>query len=88
MPNVRVSSGEFLRSYGRIVETALREPVAITSHGRERLVLLAADEYERLKANDRASLHPWELSDSEIRALELSEAPAEADEFDHEVERR
>jgi prevent-host-death family protein len=88
MANLRVSSGEFLRSYGRIVEAALREPVAITSHGRERLVLLSADEYARLKANDRIAMRPWELGDAELRALELSEPPAEASDFDHEVGRR
>ncbi len=85
MPNVRVSSGDFLKSYGRFTETALREPVTITSHGRERLVLLSADEYRRLKANDRAPLYPWELSDSDLRALEASEPPAAASRFDHET---
>jgi prevent-host-death family protein len=85
MTNVRVTSGDFLKSYGRIVETALREPVSITSHGRERLVLLAADEYRRLKDQDRRPVYPWELSDDALRALELSEPPAGAAEFDHEV---
>lgn len=39
-----VSSGDFLKAYGRITEAALKEPVTITSHGRERLVLLSAEE--------------------------------------------
>jgi prevent-host-death family protein len=85
MPNVKVTSGDFLKSYGRISETALREPVSITSHGRERLVLLSADEYRRLKANDRAPLYPWELSEESLRALEVAEPPSEAAEFDHEM---
>jgi prevent-host-death family protein len=81
---ITVSSGDFLKAYGRISEAALREPVSITSHGRERLVLLSADEYRRLKRNDRAALYPWELDDADIRALEGSEAPAAARRFDHE----
>jgi prevent-host-death family protein len=85
MPNVKVSSGDFLKAYGRIVETALREPVSITSHGRERLVLLSADEYHRLKAKDRQPIYPWEMSDDEVRALELAEPSAEAESFDHEL---
>jgi prevent-host-death family protein len=88
MPNVKVSSGDFLKSYGRISETALREPVSITSHGRERLVLLSAEEYRRLKANDRVALYPWELSSEELRALGVSEPPPEAAEFDHETRRK
>lgn len=85
MTKVTVTSGDFLKSYGRIVEVALREPVSITSHGRERLVLLAADEYRRLKAHDRKPVYPWELGDDVLRALEASEPPAGAAEFDHEV---
>lgn len=86
MPNTSVSSGEFLKSYGRISETALREPVSITSHGRERLVLLSAEEYRRLRQNDRQALRPWELSDEDLEALRVSEPPPEAAQFDHEVE--
>jgi prevent-host-death family protein len=86
MTSVTVSSGEFLKSYGRISETALREPVSITSHGRERLVLLSADEYRRLKQNDRVALHPWELSPEDLRALAASEPAPGSERFDHEIE--
>ena len=85
MTNVTVSSADFLKAYGRISETALREPVSITSHGRERLVLLSADEYRRLKQNDRAALYPWELGEDDLRALAASETPAGAARFDHET---
>jgi prevent-host-death family protein len=85
MPDVKVSSGDFLKSYGRFTETALREPVTITSHGRERLVLLSAEEYRRLKDNDRKPLYPWELSESDLLALEASEPPAAASQFDNET---
>lgn len=86
MPNISVSSAEFLKSYGRISNAAVREPVSITSHGRERLVLLSAEEYRRLKQNDRVALYPWELSEADIQALEAMEAPADTAQFNHEVE--
>ncbi|MDP2765378.1 MAG: type II toxin-antitoxin system prevent-host-death family antitoxin [Brevundimonas sp.] len=86
MPNISVSSAEFLKSYGRISDAAVREPVSITSHGRERLVLLSAEEYRRLKQNDRVALYPWELSEADIQALEAMEAPADTAQFNHEVE--
>ncbi len=85
MTNVSVSSGDFLGSYGRISETALREPVSITGHGRERLVLLSADEYRRLERNDRAALYPWELADDALHALESAEPTPAAAAFDHEI---
>ncbi len=82
---MRVSSAEFLKSYGRISETALREPVSITSHGRERLVLLSAEEFRRLKAYEPVALYPWELSDADLAALAASDAPDEAAAFDSEM---
>jgi PHD/YefM family antitoxin component YafN of YafNO toxin-antitoxin module len=85
MPRVRISSAEFLKRYGSVSERALREPVSITSHGRDRLVLLSVDEYRRLKSQDRQALFPWELSAEDVRALEASEPPPEAAEFDREV---
>lgn len=51
----------------------------------ERLVLLSAQEYRRLKAQDRASLYPWELGEDALAALAASEPPAEAEAFDHEL---
>ena len=86
MANVTISSGAFLKAYGRIVETAMREPVSITSHGRERLVLLSAEEYRRLKSNDRVALYPWELDEEDIQALEVAQPPAEAARYNSEVD--
>jgi prevent-host-death family protein len=80
-----VSSADFLKSYGQIVEAALREPVSITSHGRERLVLLSASEYHRLKQSDRVALYPWELGEAALQALAGSEPPIEAAGFDDEA---
>lgn len=84
--SITISSADFLRAYGRISEAALTEPVSITSHGRERLVLLSAAEYRRLKANDRQPLYPWELDDAALTALAASEAPPAARDFDAEVD--
>jgi len=81
---ITISSAEFLKAYGRISEAALREPVSITSHGRERLVLLSADEYRRLKRKDREALYPWELSEADLRALDVSEPSAAAEAFNHD----
>ncbi|QND64920.1 type II toxin-antitoxin system prevent-host-death family antitoxin [Mesorhizobium loti] len=54
-----ISSVEFQRNLGRYQDKALAEPVTITKNGRERLVLLSVDEYQRLKRHrDDASARP------------------------------
>jgi prevent-host-death family protein len=53
-----VSSAEFQRNLGLYQDKALAEPVTITKNGRERLVLLSVDEYQRLKSQaDGDSYH-------------------------------
>ena len=80
----RVTSGAFQRAFGRYRELALQAPVAITNHGRDSLVLMSAAEYRRLADLDRRVVRPWELSEDEIRAIEMSEPPPEAAKFDHQ----
>ncbi|WP_287308593.1 type II toxin-antitoxin system prevent-host-death family antitoxin [Mesorhizobium sp.] len=46
-----ISSVEFQRNFGLYQDKALAEPVTISKNGRERLVLLSVDEYQRLKAH-------------------------------------
>jgi prevent-host-death family protein len=80
-----VTSAEFQKSFGRYREVAQREPVTITSHGRESLVLLSVEEYRRLKRLDRRALYPWELDEQALGALEKAEPPPGAAQFDHEL---
>ena len=44
----RVTATEFKNNIGAFSDAAMNEPVIITSHQRDRLVLLSADEYRRL----------------------------------------
>lgn len=46
----RVTSTEFQQSVGVYSDAAMREPVIITSHNRDRLVLMGVEDYKRLKA--------------------------------------
>ena len=81
----RVTSREFQRNFGRFQDEALRSPLSITRNGRERLVLLSADEYERLKRRDRQALAVEDLSGAEIEAIREAEPPAEAARYDDEL---
>lgn len=44
----RVSATEFKNNIGAYSDAAMSEPVIITSHQRDRLVLLSAEDYKRL----------------------------------------
>lgn len=82
---IRVPASTFVRNFGRYQDTALTEPVAITSNGRERTVMISAEEYRRLKRRDRRVLGLEDFTEAEIDAISRSEAPAETSRFDHEV---
>ncbi len=82
---MRVSTAEFIRRYGSLADRALNEPVTITKNGRDRLVLLSADEYSRLKRRDRRAIAAEELSEAELELIARAEVPAEHAHLDAEL---
>ncbi len=80
-----VSAGDFQRKIGHYQDRALVEPVMVTRNGRERLVLLSAEEFKRLKRRDRQVMTLDDFTDEDIAALEKTRAPVEASAFNHEV---
>ena len=83
---VTVTAAELQRQFGRYRDLALREPVSITHHGRESLVVLSADEYRRLKSlDDRQALYAWELPDDVAQALSEAEPPGFTRQFNDEA---
>ena len=81
----RITSREFQRNFGRCQDEALKAPLAITRNGRDRLVILSVDEYERLKRRDRQALAVEDLTDAELEAIGRAEPPADAARYDHEL---
>jgi len=73
---ITVSSAEFQRNFGTYQDKALTEPVAITRNGRERLVVVSAEEYRRLKRRAREVLPVEALSDDELEAIRRTQTPA------------
>ena len=59
----RVTATEFKNNVGAFSDAAMREPVIITSHQRDRLVLISADEYRRLTGE------PDSLSDAQKQLI-------------------
>jgi prevent-host-death family protein len=81
---VRVSAAEIQKQFGAYSETAQREPVTITKHGRDSLVLISAEAYERLKSLDtRKAYHVWDLPDDIVEAMERELERLEAEESVH-----
>ena len=66
----RVPASEFQREFGRLRGVAHREAVIVTSHGRDDVVLLSAEEYQRLRSLDRRAMHVSELTDEDLAALD------------------
>jgi PHD/YefM family antitoxin component YafN of YafNO toxin-antitoxin module len=82
---MRVSSAEFIKNYGSLTDKALGEPVTITRNGRDRLVLLSAQEYARLKKRDRRVVATGELTDGEVNDIARSVMPEGHEHLDGEL---
>ncbi len=82
---MRVTTADFIKNYGRLADQALSEPLTITKNGYDRLVVMSADEYERLKRRDRRVISAGELSDAEIALIAQAEVPAEYAHLDEEL---
>jgi len=83
---VKVASAEFQKNIGRYQDVALTEPVLVTRNGRERTVLISAQEYQRLKRRDRRVMGIEDFTEEDIAAIERAEPPPEAALFDREAE--
>lgn len=83
----KVTSGEFTREFGRFRALAQREPVIITNHGRDDVVLMAAVDYARLRRYEQKALHVSQLPRDVIAELGKVPTPKAAAKFDREYQR-
>lgn len=83
MRATKVTSSEFQKEYGRYSAMAKRQAVTITNHGRAELVVLDAEEYERLRRlDDRVAMSVDSLTESDLAQLERSEIPEDTKQLD------
>lgn len=85
MNDMRVSSAEFQKKFGSLTDKALTEPVTITHNGRDRLVLMSVEEYDRLKRRDRRVVRLEDFTDEEMALIAQAEVPAEYVNLDAEL---
>lgn len=85
MQPTRVTSSEFQQAFGALSDKARHEPVVITKHGRNSLVVMAAEEWERLKRRDRRVGLTTELSEEWVEAVRSAKVPDEYAELDDDL---
>jgi PHD/YefM family antitoxin component YafN of YafNO toxin-antitoxin module len=76
---MRVSSAEFLKKYGSLSDKALSEPVTITRNGRDRLVLVSAETFQRMSRYAPRSRRIEELTEDELALIGQARVAAEHD---------
>lgn len=77
METTRATASEFQQAFGALTDKARHEPIVITKHGRDSLVVISAEEWERLKRRDRRVGLTTELSDEWIEAVRGAKVPDE-----------
>ncbi len=83
---MRVSTADFIKNFGTLADQALSEPVRITKHGRDRLVVMSAAEYDRLKRRARQVFLSEDLPDHVLELIAKVETSAEMAHLDDEVQ--
>ncbi len=81
-----VSAVEFQRNFGRYQDEALKQPLSITRNGRDRLVVLSVEEYQRLKRHERMVFKTEDLSEAEIQTITQGGMDARHDPLNDELE--
>lgn len=70
------------RASGEILEAAMIEPVALTKRGKQKLVILTADAYERLKGEQHTKAYLLEDAPDDIHNELMEGIDAILDEAD------
>ena len=65
-----VTASEYSKRVGQFQTIAQREPVVITSHGREETVLISAEEYRRLTRRRRRPYRIEDLPEDDWQPIE------------------
>ena len=82
---VTVTSAEFHRNIGTYQDLALTRTVTITKNGRDRTVLISAEEYARLKRRDRRVIAAGELTEQQVSGLREAKVPDRHADLDREI---
>jgi PHD/YefM family antitoxin component YafN of YafNO toxin-antitoxin module len=82
---MKVSTAEFIKNYGTLADKALLEPVVVTKNGRDRLVVISAEEYARLKRRDRRVVRLEDFTAEEMALIAKAEPSSHDAHLDAEL---
>jgi prevent-host-death family protein len=85
MRPTKVTASEFQQAFGMLSDKARHEPVIITKHGRDSLVVMAAEEWARLKRRDRQVGLTAELPEEWIEAVRHAKVSDDFSDLDAEL---
>jgi prevent-host-death family protein len=74
-----VTAKEFQNNFGEYSLKAERKPVAITKHGKTRLIVISIEDFMQILKSTQKSLHVSELSAEQIDSIRNAKAPEEND---------
>lgn len=77
MEATRVTASEFQQSFGALSDQARNEPVVITKHGRDSLVVMSTEEWARLLKRDRKVGLAEDISDEWLEIISSAKVPDE-----------
>ena len=80
-----ITAAKFHRNFGRYQDEALKQPLSITRKGRDGLVVMSLDEYQRLRLRDRVARRTDDLSEAELEAIANTEMDPRHDHLDAEL---
>ena len=77
MPIAKVSANDFQQEFETLCDKARREPIVITDLGRDSLIVISAEEWQRLKRRDRHVGLTAKLSEEWVEAICTAKVPDE-----------
>ena len=83
--NKRVTSTEFQQSFEALSASARQEPVMITRHGSDDLVVVSAGVFKRLKQRERLTGLAEDLPQGWVEAVRAAKVPDEFAWLDDEL---
>jgi prevent-host-death family protein len=85
MRPTRVTATEFRQDFGALTDKAKREPVVITKRGRDSLVVMSAEEWNRLRGRARRVGSSTELPEEWLEPVRRAKVPDEFAVLDDEL---
>ena len=76
---MRITSVELHQRLGQTIDRARQEPVMVTKHDRDHVVILSAEEYAELRRTYRKARLTGGLTEEEREQIKQSKAPSKAE---------